>query len=210
MIRLDEVTVVLGGRPVLESITLAVEPGTILLVVGANGAGKSVLARAAAGLLPLSSGIAKVGGVDVRKAPRQIGYLPQDGGLYEYLTVAENLDFMASVAGVSRTQRRRVCTDLLELTGLAGLAEVSAARLTPGQRQRLALARTLAGDPPVLIFDEPLAGLDAAGRADARHLLADMAGLGKALLITAGDPDGLAANDCLTLSGGRLKGGVPA
>lgn len=212
MIRAEGLWVSAGGRWVLQGLTLEARRGEIAAVTGQNGAGKSVLARALAGLEPLSAGRVLVDGTDIRrrKARRAVGYLPQQCGLYEYLTVAENLAFFAAVAGVPWRQRRKVCGDLLELVGIAGLATAGVAHLTPGQRQRLALARTLAGDPGVLIFDEPLAGLDAEGRADVRHLLAELAAMGKTVLVAAGDLEGMAAVRHWSLSEGVLKGGGAA
>jgi ABC-2 type transport system ATP-binding protein len=212
MLQINGISVAVGSRWVLENVSLLVEAGQTVLVTGANGAGKTVLARAAAGLAPVSAGQVLVDGIDIRrrKARRQIGYLPQNCGLYEYLTVAENLSFFAALAGVPWRQRRKVCADLLELVGLGGVSAAEASRLTPGQRQRLALARTLAGDPRVMVLDEPMAGLDAEARADLRHLLAELAAMGKAVLIATGDPDGLKYDRRLVLSQGQLKGGEVA
>lgn len=206
MIRIEGLTVKAGGQWVLDGVTLEVAAGETLVVTGANGAGKSVLARAAAGLTAATAGRVTIDSVDIRrrKARRQVGYLPQNGGLYDYLTVAENLRFFAALAGVSWRQRKKVCTDLLELVGLGGVAETYASRLTPGQRQRLAVARALAGDPKILVLDEPLAGLDADGRADLRHLLQELAGMGKAILITTGDPDGIRYDRLVVLKGGQV------
>jgi heme ABC exporter ATP-binding subunit CcmA len=212
VLQVNAISVAIGGRWVLHDMSLRVENGQTVLVTGANGSGKSVLARAVAGLAPVSAGRVLVDNVDVRRrrARRQIGYLPQNCGLYEYLTVAENLRFFAALAGVPWRQRRKVCADLLELVGLGGAATLEASRLTPGQRQRLGVARTLAGDPKVLVLDEPLAGLDVDARADLRHLLGELTAMGKAILIATGDPDGLAYDRRLVLSQGQLKGGEVA
>lgn len=212
MIQVNNLSVALGARWILQDLSLRVEDGHTVVVTGANGSGKSVLARAVAGLTPASAGQVLIDGVNVRrrKARRQIGYLPQDCGLYDYLTVWENLTFFASLAGVPWRQRRKVCTDLLELAGLGAVAQSSASRLTPGQRQRLALARTLAGDPKVLVLDEPLAGLDADARGDLTGLLTELAAMGKSILITTGAPDGLHYDRLLVVSQGHLKGGEVA
>lgn len=212
MIRADGIWVSAGGRWVLRDLSLEVPRGHLAAVTGANGSGKSQLARALAGLTPLSSGKVTVGGVDISrgKARRQVGYLPQQCGMYEYLTVEENLRFFVAVAGVPWRQRRKVCGDLLELVGLTAIRSTEASRLTPGQAQRLALARTLAGDPAVLVLDEPLAGLDGDGRADVRHLLEEMAAMGKTILVTIGDVDGLVVSRCWALASGTLKGGGAA
>ncbi|HYF94520.1 MAG TPA: ABC transporter ATP-binding protein [Symbiobacteriaceae bacterium] len=205
MIAADGIWVSAGGRWVLQNLSLQVGRGEVAAVTGPNGSGKSVLARALVGLTPVSAGRITVGGTDVRrrKARRRVGYLPQQGGLYDYLTIEENLRLFAGAAGVPWRQRPKVCGDLLELVGLARLSGAAASGLTPGQRQRLALARTLVGDPAVLILDEPLAGLDAEGRSDVRHLLGEMAAMGKAVLVIAGDLEGWAPNRRWVLKGGE-------
>lgn len=212
MIRADDIWLSAGGRWVLQGLSLDVGRGELVAVTGPNGAGKSLLARALAGLSPLSRGKVTVDGIDVRRrrARRMVGYLPQQCGLYDYLTVEESLRFYAALAGVSWRQRKKVCGDLLELVGLARAGGLEVSRLSPGQRQRLALARTLAGDPAALILDEPLAGLDADGRADVRHLLAELVGMGKTVVVTVGDPDGLTLHQRWHLAGGVLKGGEVA
>jgi ABC-2 type transport system ATP-binding protein len=211
MIRAEGLRADAGGRWILQSATLTVEAGQVVIVTGPNGSGKSLLARALMGLAP-ASGKVTVNGVPVKSARgrRMVGYLPQGASLYDYLTVAENLQFFSAMAGVVWRSRAKVVADLLELVGLKSLAEAEAARLSPGQRQRLAFARALAGDPPALVLDEPLAGLDAEGRAELRDLLGTLAQMGKAMLILTGDPDGIAHDRMLFLEHGRLLGGVLA
>lgn len=204
MIRVQQLSV----RGVLHDVSLEVSSGETVVVSGTNGSGKSLLARAVAGLEP-AAGSVTVGGLPAskRKARRQLGYLPQQGALYGYLTAEENLRFFAAMAGVGWRTRRKVAGELLELIGLHGLAQVEADRLTPGQRQRLAIARALAGDPRALVLDEPLAHLDADGRLEVGQMLSELTRMNKAVLITTGDPAGLAATRVLQLEGGRLKGG---
>lgn len=211
MIRAEGLSFAAGGRWLLSGATFTVEAGRVVLITGANGSGKSLLARGLMGLAPVS-GKVTVNGVEARssRGRRLMGYLPQSASLYEYLTVAENLKFFAAMAGVSWRSRSKVVADLLELMGLKGHANTEAARLSPGQRQRLAVARALSGDPPALVLDEPLAGLDAEGRTELKHLLGELAQMGKAILILTGDPDGIAHDRMLTLENGLLKGGVLA
>lgn len=209
MIRLEGVSVLAAGRPLLDTVWLSVDPGQTVLVTGANGAGKSLLARAVAGLVTPSAGKVTVEGVSPRRR-RMVGYLPQNGGLYDYLTVMENLRFFAVLPGFLFWKERRACGELLELVGLAGLANQPVSRLTPGQRQRLRIAVALTGDPSALVLDEPMAGLDADARADLRDLLGELSAMGKAILIVAGDPDGLPYDARWLLSEGRLKGGEVA
>ena len=212
MIAAEGIWVSAGGRWVLEGLSLRIQRGEVAAVTGPNGCGKSVLAGALVGVTPVSGGRVCVDGIDIRrrKARRMVGYLPQQCGLYDYLSVAENLHFFAAVAGVPWRRRRKICGDLLELAGLARLSGAMASGLTPGQRQRLALARTLAGDPAALVLDDPLAGLDADGRADIRHLLEEMAAMGKAVLVVAGDLEGWAPHRRWRLAEGALKGGEVA
>lgn len=212
MIQVEQLSVRLGGRWVLDGISFGVAAGHLVLVTGVNGSGKSVLARTVAGLTAAGGGRIMIDGVPVtqRKARRMLGYLPQQAGLYDYLTVSETLRFTASAVGVPWRQKAKVCADLLELVGLGGAAERDVARLSPGQRQRLAIARSLMGDPRVLVMDEPLQGLDADGRGDLRHLLGELTQMGKAILVTTGDPDGLPYNRLLVLANGKIKGGEVA
>ncbi len=205
MIRADGLRLQAGGRVLLEGGSLAVAPGERVLITGPNGAGKSLLAQVLVGLSP--GGQVTVNGAPVRgsKGRRQVGYLPQGASLYGYLTVEENLSFFTGLAGLPRRAQAKVVRDLLELVGLIRLAGEEASRLTPGQRQRLAVARALAADPPALVLDDPLAGLDAEGRADLHHLLDELAAMGKAILILAGDADVLAHDRHLILADGALK-----
>ncbi len=212
MLHLDGLSVKLGGRWVLDGVSLDVAPGETVLVTGANGSGKSVLAQAAVGLLALSAGRVQVGGLPVgrRKARRLLGYLPQTPGLYDFMTVSENMRFFAASAGVGLRHRKKACEDMLELTGLTAVAGNDVERLTPGQRRRLSVARALVGEPQALVLDEPLAGLDADGRTDVRAVLKDLASMGKAILIVTGDPDGLECSRQYALADGCLSRGGEA
>jgi ABC-2 type transport system ATP-binding protein len=209
MIQVEQVAVKLGGRWVLDSLSFTVAPGETVVVTGANGVGKSVLARTVAGLGPTAGGAIRINGLPIqrRKAKRGVGYLPQTGGIYDYLTVIENLRFFAAMAGVGWRKRRKVCLDLIELVGLTDTAAVDGARLTPGQRQRLLIARALVGDPMALLFDDPQAGLDREGRTELRQLLGELSRQGKAILIVTGEPDGVPHDRLLHLRAGRVEEG---
>jgi len=157
-----------GPITALRDLDLAVPEGSLLAVLGPNGAGKSTLLRLLAGLARPSRGHLRVGpggpGGDRRSARRHVGYLGHASLLYPELTARENLLFAARLYGVS--DRGRVATDLLDQHDLADLAERRASSLSQGQARRLAIARCLVHDPPVVLLDEPFAGLDraAAGR----------------------------------------------
>lgn len=211
MIRAEGISLAAGGRSILQAVTLDVAAGETVVVTGANGSGKSLLGRALLGLAP-ASGRVLVNGESVKwgRGRRLIGYLPQGAPLYDYLTVEESLRLFAGMAGLPWRGRQKVAADLLELFGLQQIARLEVARLSPGQRQRLALARALVGDPPALVLDEPLAGLDAGGRSELSHLLGELRQMGKAILILTGDPTGLEADRVLYLENGVLKRGVLA
>jgi heme ABC exporter ATP-binding subunit CcmA len=157
-----------GPVTALRGLDLAVPVGSLLAVLGPNGAGKSTLLRLLAGLARPSRGRLRVGpeerGGDRRRARRHVGYLGHASLLYPELTARENLLFAARLYGVS--DRERVATDLLDQHDLGDLAERRASTLSQGQARRLAIARCLVHDPPVVLLDEPFAGLDraAAGR----------------------------------------------
>ena len=146
------VGVLLGGRPVLADVDVALAPGEVTCVFGADGAGKTTLLRVLAGILRPSSGRVDVTG-DRR---RSVGYLAAGARIYPDLTVAENADFFCSIAGASPERRQ----ELLHFAELADVPDRLGGDLSGGMRQRLALACALAGHPRVLLLDEPTTGLD--------------------------------------------------
>lgn len=211
MIRAEGLDLKIGRRRVLHSVSLQVGAGEVVVVTGANGTGKSLLAQALVGLVP-AEGRVLIDGIAVQRPParRRAGYLPQGAPLYAHLSALENLHLFAALARVPWRRRRTVCLDLLELVGLSALADAAPAALSPGQRQRLAVGRALVGDPLALILDEPLTGLDAEGRQEVGHLVGELARMGKAVLIVAGDPEGLPCHRLLRLQDGQLVGGESA
>ncbi len=155
---------VLGQFPALAGADLTVDAGEILLLAGPNGAGKTTLLRLLAGLVPLRSGSASVLGVDLtvdcRAHRRRLSLIGHETFCYDDLTVIENLRFAARAAGARDEAANFAATRF----GLGAIADVRHARLSAGQRRRLALAAALAREPELLLLDEPHAGLDAQGR----------------------------------------------
>ncbi len=152
----------------LNGVSLSVDHGTLTALVGPDGAGKTTLIRLVAGLLSSDSGKIEVLGFDVSVNPQQvqdrIGYMPQRFGLYEDLTVQENLNLYADLHGVSREQRRERYPRLMEMTALGAFTDRLAGRLSGGMKQKLGLACTLVRSPDLLLLDEPTVGVDPLSR----------------------------------------------
>jgi ABC-2 type transport system ATP-binding protein len=152
----------------LDAVSLEAGRGELTALVGPDGAGKTTLMRLAAGLLRADSGSLTILGIDVRAQPQlvqdRISYMPQRFGLYEDLTVAENLDLYADLHGVSSADRARRYPRLMEMTALGPFRTRLAGQLSGGMKQKLGLACTLVRSPQLLLLDEPTVGVDPLSR----------------------------------------------
>jgi ABC-type multidrug transport system ATPase subunit len=152
----------------LKEVTADAARGTVTGLIGPDGAGKTTLMRLAAGLLKLQRGRIEVLGIDVARSPDEarsrIGYMPQRFGLYEDLTVRENLDLYAKVQNVPAAERQARSGKLLHMTGLGPFLGRLAGRLSGGMKQKLGLACTLVRIPELLLLDEPTVGVDPVSR----------------------------------------------
>ncbi|MHB1214537.1 MAG: ATP-binding cassette domain-containing protein [Thiobacillus sp.] len=159
-----------GGREVqaLRDVSFSVKPGIVTGLIGPDSAGKTTLMRLAAGLLMPDQGRIEVLGMDVGRQPLQvqgtIGYMPQRFGLYEDLTVQENLDLYADLQGVPLAARPDRYDELLHMAGLAPFTRRLAGKLSGGMKQKLGLACALVRQPPLLLLDEPTVGVDPVSR----------------------------------------------
>ena len=159
-----------GKRQVtaLDGISLRVRPAAVTGLIGPDGAGKTTFMRLAAGLLAPDAGSVTVLGLDATRDALQVqaalGYMPQRFGLYEDLTVQENLDLYADLQGVPREIRRERYEELMRMTGLAPFTRRLAGRLSGGMKQKLGLACTLVRAPRLLLLDEPTVGVDPVSR----------------------------------------------
>jgi heme ABC exporter ATP-binding subunit CcmA len=209
VVHLRAAVALLGRFPALAGADLDLGRGEIVLVRGPNGAGKTTLLRVLAGLLPVTQGTATVLGVDLltdRRAVRsKVGLLGHANGLYDDLTVAENVRFWARTAGATDAE----IGEAMERLGLAGrLASVAVHRLSAGQRRRTALAALVARRPELWLLDEPHAGLDAAGRDLIDELLRAAAAAGATVLLASHELDRAEplASRTVHIAGGRIHG----
>lgn len=161
-----------GNRDVaaIDGLTLSVRRGELTALVGPDGAGKTTLMRMFAGLLKPDAGTLTVLGIDVARDPQavqdRISYMPQRFGLYEDLSVQENLDLYADLHGVPAEERRERFARMLAMTDLARFTDRPAGKLSGGMKQKLGLACTLVRSPDLLLLDEPSVGVDPLSRRD--------------------------------------------
>jgi sulfate transport system ATP-binding protein len=177
-IDIELVSKTFGATPVLDGITLTVEPGELLALLGPSGSGKTTLLRCLAGLEHVSSGAIRFDGRDATRMSlkeRRVGFVFQHYALFRHMSVFENVAFGLRVR--DRRERpgegeiRRKVLELLDLLQLPGLEKRFPSQLSGGQRQRVAIARALAIEPSVLLLDEPFGALDALVRKDLRKWL---------------------------------------
>jgi len=201
--------VALAGRfPALSGVDLTVATGDVVAVEGSNGAGKTSLLRACAGLLAVHSGTIEVLGQDLRADPgavrRRVGVLGHAPGLYDELTATENVRFAVRAAG-SSTDAVRASLERLGITGR--LAKTEAGRLSAGQRRRVALAAVMARAPELWLLDEPHAGLDAPTRRVVDTVIDEAVRDGATVIFTSHEQAMAVAiaDRVVTLSGGRVR-----
>lgn len=197
-----------GPRPILRAVDLAVAPRETVALLGPNGSGKTTLLRIAATIARPDAGRVVVGGVDARRfgelARARLAYAPQNAPVYAELTVAEHLAWWGRLRG-ARVERADVERALAD-AGLARMSRERGVALSRGQRQRLVLAMSFLGDPPLLLLDEPFTGLDGEGQEWLEARLAARRG-STATLVAWHDADAARrlADRRLRLADGRLE-----
>lgn len=171
-------------RRALDRITIAIGRGEVVGLLGSNGAGKSTLLRIITGLVQPTCGEVRLFGRPLStSARRRIGALIERADTYPYLTGAENLEIVFRIRGVNPT--RSLIETLLERVGLAAAMDQVVRTYSYGMRQRLGLAIALAGDPELVVLDEPVNGLDPRGIADVRALIASLRHAGKTVIVSS-------------------------
>ncbi len=199
-------------RDVLRGLGLRLAPGEIAALTGANGSGKTTLLRCLAGAVRPTVGEVRWFGEPAGVEPRSrrvVGFAAHESGLYPHLSLRENLLFAARMCHVPRAAAR--ADGLLATIGLADHARRLPGEVSQGMRQRVSLARVLIHEPPILLLDEPFAGLDAEGTAWLDRLLAGRRGMGGATIFSTHDPAHAQrlADRVLRLHAGRLDAPSP-
>jgi ABC-type multidrug transport system ATPase subunit len=198
--------------PVLDDVSLTLEPGTVTWVGGRNGAGKTTMLRIAAGLIDPDSGRAEVWGVTAQenraRYQRLVAFLSAgDRGLYARLTVRRHLEFWARISMLPRGEVRERVEHAIDTFELRELAGRRVDRMSMGQRQRLRIAMTFLPGPEVVLLDEPLTSLDEDGTALLGRALREVLGRDGAALwcSPSGEHVDIRFDACFTLSGGTLE-----
>jgi len=191
MIRFDDATLVLAGRPVLEGVSLDVPAGRAVAVIGRTGAGKTSLVAAAAAAVPLVGGDVTVLGHSVRRAVaavrRLVGYVPARPPAWPPCRAGEFLELAAAATGLRGKPRRTAVAKALDLAGLADRATDPIESLPDGAARRLLLGRALLHDPQVLLLDDPFSGLDPIEREGVEAVVGDAQLMGRTVLAALDD-----------------------
>ncbi len=187
-IRVDNVSLNFGSLQAVQGVSFNASRGEIAGLVGSDGAGKSSLLRMMATMIKPSSGSISISGLDVVKEKTRIkpliGYMPQRFGLYQDLTVGENLDFFMDIFGITGGERTKRRDRYLGFSNLSPFIDRLAGNLSGGMKQKLGLACVLVHEPQALILDEPTNGVDPVSRQEFWDILVRMKGEGMTIIVS--------------------------
>lgn len=177
------------GTAAVKDVSFRISPGEILGYLGPNGAGKSTTVGILTGLIGPTAGSVWYRGADVSRDPveyrRHIGYVPEEPQLYPFLSGREYLELVGQLREMDAGRIRRVTDGLLELLGLGGARDQAIGAYSKGMRQKVLIAAALMHDPDVLIFDEPLSGLDVTASLVFRRIVSELGRAGKIVLYSS-------------------------
>jgi ABC-2 type transport system ATP-binding protein len=170
----------------LEGLTMKVAEGEVFGFLGPNGAGKSTTIKLLVGLIFPTAGNARILGKPISdiEMHRNIGYLPEQPYFYDYLTAAELLDYFARFHNLTATDRRERVHHMLKKVGLETARKIQLRKYSKGMLQRVGLAQAILHDPPVVILDEPMSGLDPMGRREVRDIILELKREGRTILFS--------------------------
>jgi ABC-2 type transport system ATP-binding protein len=175
-----------GAIRAVSDVTFTVSAGEVLGYLGPNGSGKTTTVGMLTGLVEPSGGVVLFQGADIADDPveyrRNIGYVPEEPHLYPYLSGIEYLELVADLHDLDERASRKRIAALMELFGLETQARAALSSYSKGMRQKVLISAALLHDPALLIFDEPVSGLDATSALVFRHLLEELASAGKAVM----------------------------
>ncbi len=187
-VRIDRLEKSLGSNHVLRGVSLEARPGEISGLLGPNGAGKTTTLRVICTLLAPDAGSVEVLGFDTRKAPeevrRRVGVVTAEFGVYPRLSARENIAYFAELSGVLDGELDRKVDAVIERLDMGSFARQRAESLSSGQKQKVAIARAIVHDPPVLMFDEPTSNLDVLASREVREFMVESRGRGKCVIFS--------------------------
>ena len=199
----------------LDKISFSLKKGSITGLIGPDGAGKTTLMRLLSGLLWPDEGDIRIMGNDPTKDPLSVqgslGYMPQKFGLYEDLSVQENLDLYANLQGVPKVRRKELYAPLLSMTGLSPFQKRLAGQLSGGMKQKLGVACSLVHQPPILLLDEPTVGVDPVSRRELWEILRKLVSESGATLFVSTSylDEAERCDEILILYNGKILGSGP-
>jgi ABC-2 type transport system ATP-binding protein len=189
MIEVENLTKLYGKFKALDGLNLEIDENEVFGFLGPNGAGKTTTINLMMGMLQPTSGSIKIAGIDVARNPLEIkklcGYLPENVGFYDHMTAKQNLLYFSEFYNIPGHEATAIIEELLELVGIADVADKKVGEFSKGMKQRLGMAQALLNDPKVIFLDEPTSGLDPQGAADFKKIIKDMKKEGKTIFFSS-------------------------